>query len=116
MNQLPKDNQGMTGPFEVVFQAGEALSTLHSSNAAEALHYTLNEAADPHRNLECQHYETCLNLAAALNWDSFTCQGCSGSINESLKWRAGQNTRRDAVAKAICGAPKATIVKGGSLG
>lgn len=114
MNQPPKNSQDTPGPFQVVFQAGGTLPSQLGSNAAEDLYLTLDEAADPLRKLECNHYDTCLNLAAALNWESFSCEGCCGSINESLRWRAGQNTRRDAVAKAICGSPKATIVKGGS--
>jgi hypothetical protein len=64
------------------------------------------------RRMECSHYEECLNLAAALDWDSFTCAGCSGKINESLLWRAGQSTKRDAVAQAICGAATRSALKG----
>ena len=71
----------------------------------------LPDHEEPLRNLDCSHYETCLELAAALNWESFTCAQCKGEINESLRWRAGQNTRKDAVAKAICGSTKVSVVR-----
>jgi hypothetical protein len=59
-------------------------------------------AEPPNRNYDCKHYETCLDLAASLNWSSFTCQGCSGEVNSALLWRAHQNQRKDSVAKALC--------------
>lgn len=54
------------------------------------------------RNLDCTNYCTCLNVAVALNWESFTCEGCSGEINQSLKWRAGQSARQDSVSRVLC--------------
>jgi hypothetical protein len=66
------------------------------------------------RNLDCAHYTICLNLAVALDWESFTCEGCSGEINESLKWRAGQSARRDSVTRALCPMPEIKLVKGDS--
>lgn len=60
----------------------------------------------PRRRYECSNYETCLNLAAALNWDNFTCRGCSGEVDESLLWRARQAFKRDAIVKALCDVPE----------
>lgn len=57
----------------------------------------------PLRHLECACYERCLALAAALDWESFDCDGCSQEINDVLVWRAAQSTRKDKVARAICG-------------
>ncbi len=56
----------------------------------------------PQRKYDCSNYETCLELAAALNWDNFTCSSCNSSINESLLWRARQEVRKDKVAGTIC--------------
>ena len=56
----------------------------------------------PKRRYECSHYETCLNLAAAMNWDSFTCRGCSGEVNEIYFWRAQQEAKRDKIVRTLC--------------
>lgn len=45
-------------------------------------------AEPPLRRYECQNYDGCLDLAAALNWTSFTCTGCDGSIDQHLAHRA----------------------------
>ena len=58
----------------------------------------------PRRRHSCNNYENCLNLAAALNWDSFTCRGCDGSINTALCWRAQQELKKDKVTRSICSA------------
>ena len=50
---------------------------------------------DPPRNFDCQNYNTCLCLAAALNWYSFHCQGCNQNVDERLVWRAHQEMRKD---------------------
>ncbi len=64
---------------------------------------TLDLPSDaPKRRYSCSHYETCLNMAAALNWDNFTCRGCSGDVNASLLWRAQSESRKDSVVKEIC--------------
>ena len=64
---------------------------------------TLDLPSDaPRRRYTCSNYETCLNMAAALNWDNFTCRGCSGELNESLLWRAQAESRKDKIVKEIC--------------
>lgn len=63
--------------------------------------------AELSRNLDCYHYDSCLNIAVALNWDDFYCTGCVGEINQSLQWLAGHNTRRDSFLRALC--PKSGI-------
>jgi len=60
----------------------------------------------PTRRFECPNYKTCLNLAAALDWESFSCAGCNGKINEQLLWRAHQELRRDKVAEQLCELPR----------
>lgn len=62
----------------------------------------------PRRRYECEKYERCLGLAASLNWDSFTCNGCNGEINEKLTWRAHLSARKDSVAKHLFQAPPIT--------
>jgi hypothetical protein len=64
----------------------------------------------PRRRYSCPRYATCLDLAAALNWDSFTCRGCSGEIDETLLWRARQAQKRDSVAGEICEIPEIKYV------
>lgn len=101
------------GPFRVALDT--SLPQFESSEGPqnEQLLKPANEDA-VERRMECSHYEECLNLAAALDWDSFTCAGCNGEINESLLWRAGQSTKRDAIAQAICGAATRSALKGTS--
>jgi len=60
----------------------------------------------PDRQFHCQNYETCLNLAAALDWESFTCQGCSQEIDEKLCWKAHLAQKKDLVAEKICDIPE----------
>jgi hypothetical protein len=101
------------GPFEValdtsspsrndLLSAGTSLPELDQAENQDVLE----------RRLECTHYEECLNLAAALDWDSFTCAGCNGEIDGTLLWRAGQSTKRDSLAKAICGLATRNALKG----
>jgi hypothetical protein len=59
----------------------------------------------PKRRYSCPNYETCLNLAASLNWDNFSCRGCSGEVDDHLIWRAKQAHRKDSVAKSLCKIP-----------
>ncbi len=59
----------------------------------------------PRRRYSCPHYETCLNLAAALNWDNFTCRGCSGQVDQTLYWRAHQMAKKDNVVRQLCEIP-----------
>lgn len=78
------------------------LDTLQSDDLAASADFL----ACPRRRYECPNYTTCLSLAAALNWDSFTCRGCDGSINEQLLWQAHVASRRDTIAQRICFMPK----------
>lgn len=59
----------------------------------------------PDRNFECANYTTCLNLAAALNWDSFTCYGCCQEINQQLLWKAYGKVRNDKEMEQLCDLP-----------
>lgn len=87
---------GCPGPFQVIDQ-----SVPDGTPRSELDH----PAEGPKRRYDCGNYETCLNLAAALNWDSFTCRGCCREINEKLLWRAQHEVRKDLMAKAICELP-----------
>ena len=79
---------GKPGPFQII----------ECENASAEL-----PGEPPRRRYSCQHYETCLDLAAALNWDNYTCRGCCGEIEESLYWRARQMMKKDSVVRSICG-------------
>lgn len=94
------------GPFEVRFDAAQGCSTSSCPGVAGLSLSITSECEEPKRVHDCAHYDRCLELAAALNWESFTCEGCCGAVNDALTWRAGQVARKDSVAKAICGAPK----------
>lgn len=59
----------------------------------------------PRRKFSCPHYHHCLALAAALNWDSFTCRNCCGEMNKALIWRAHHEKKRDKVVNVICDIP-----------
>lgn len=60
----------------------------------------------PIRRYDCENYQCCLELAAALDWESFTCVGCCGEINDTLVWNAHLAQRGDKVAEKICDLPK----------
>lgn len=87
---------GTPGPFQVIDGP-----ILDKSTKSELDH----PPEGPRRRYDCKNYETCLNLAAALNWDSFTCRGCCEEVNEKLLWRAQHEMRKDQMAKAICDLP-----------
>ncbi len=57
------------------------------------------------RRFDCDNYETCLGLAAALNWQSFTCRECTGEINQQILWRAHQITKKDNDLADLCKLP-----------
>lgn len=103
----PKPQIGSPGPFEVHF---DDLCPDEVSSPTD--NPTTIDSTAPRRRHECSSYDRCLELAAALNWESFTCRGCSGQINDTLRWRAGQAIRRDTIAKAICAAPKISTLSG----
>ncbi len=100
------------GPFQLVGSENSSRFPL-SINFGDAKKASANDDDDPAigsleppvRQYSCANYDTCLDLAAALNWASFTCGSCRGTINEQLLWRARHITRRDSVAKAICELP-----------
>ncbi|RIL12380.1 MAG: hypothetical protein DCC75_00545 [Proteobacteria bacterium] len=79
---------GKPGPFRVVDSGCE------------------HNCEPPRRRYSCPNYEICLNLAAALDWDSFTCRGCTGKVNQALHWQARQAKKKDLVARKICHLPE----------
>ena len=83
---------GSPGPFRII--KGDQSGCVDAPIAA------------PRRRYLCPNYSNCLNLAAALNWDNFTCRGCSGEIDESLMWRARHAMKRDDVVATICDLPQ----------
>ena len=107
---------GTPGPFEVRFDDAHVHDCANDSAVESCSCAAAGENGDenPKRVHECANYDRCLDLAAALNWESFTCRGCCGEINKALTWRAGQMARKDSVAKALCGLPKITTYVGSS--
>ena len=94
---IGKEKIGSPGPFEV------RLDPLR--DCAYPSFTSLATDETPRRRYDCANYDCCLELAAVLNWDSFTCRGCDGSANDSLVWRARHSARKDSVAKLLCKLP-----------
>ena len=82
---------GRPGPFQIVESGGCGIVDA--------------PVAPPRRRYDCPNYESCLNLAAALNWDNFTCRGCNGEIDETLCWRAHQAQKKDVIVRTLCDLP-----------
>lgn len=91
-SKLGKSMLGKPGPFQII--ESEGCGNVDAPIAA------------PRRRYECHNYPTCLDLAAALNWDSFTCRGCSHEIDQALLWRAKQAEKKDGVARSLCDIPE----------
>lgn len=72
---------------------------------------TIRPEEAPKRKFTCTNYETCLNVAAALNWDNFTCRGCEGEINQHLLWQARVAQRMDNIAKKVCELPLTSVIE-----
>lgn len=83
---------GKPGPFQIIESEGSGMVDTPISA--------------PRRRYECVQYATCLDLAAALNWDNFTCRGCCGEIDQALLWRAHQAQKKDRVAGRLCELPE----------
>jgi hypothetical protein len=92
---------GTPGPFEVRTE----LTNNHFTSSAGTIDPPATTADVPRRRYECDSYELCLGLAGALNWESFTCRGCSGQPSENLLWRARLSARKDTVAARILNVP-----------
>lgn len=113
-NSSAKSNRSTeeNGPFQLSGSENSSRSPL-SINFGDKERGCANDDDDPAigsleppvRRYGCANYDTCLDLAAALNWASFTCGACRGTINEQLLWRARHITRKDSIAKAICELP-----------
>ena len=60
----------------------------------------------PQRDYDCPNYDTCLGLAAALDWSSFTCAGCTTrTVNQQLLWRAHSCVRKNPALSRLCKLP-----------
>jgi hypothetical protein len=86
--------KGKPGPFEI-------LKGTHTRSTSR-VPASLQPIKAPDRNYSCENYDTCLDLAAALNWYSFDCNGCVGQVNEAIVWRARQARKKDLVAEHLC--------------
>lgn len=83
---------GKPGPFQIIDSDGAIVAE--------------SPLEPPRRQYSCSNYTTCLSVACALNWDSFTCRGCNCDVNEALVWRAHQALKRDNVANKLCELPQ----------
>ena len=87
----------LSGPFQVID------TCIHEGS--------IRPEEAPKRKFQCKNYETCLNVAAALNWDNFTCRGCEGEVNEHLLWQARHAQRADTIAKRVCEIPQTSVLE-----
>lgn len=86
-----------SGPFQVI-------------NVSPESTFPISET--PKRDFTCSHYEQCLGISAALNWDGFSCRGCAThSPDEHLMWQARNAQKKDAVAKKICEIPEISVLQ-----
>jgi len=96
---------GRPGPFEVRCETQPDGSSFPSTKVLTSTDLPTATDEVPRRRYDCDQYETCLGLAASLNWESFTCRGCCGEPNENLVWRARVSARKDSVAARLLKAP-----------
>ncbi|MEY4668416.1 MAG: hypothetical protein RL518_1115 [Pseudomonadota bacterium] len=96
---------GTPGPFEVRCEPHAEPSPFPALKTKTPTDLPSSTDDVPRRRYECESYETCLSLAASLNWESFTCRGCCGQPNENLLWRARVSARKDSVAARLLQAP-----------
>lgn len=89
---------GKPGPFQIIRDV--------PSGAQD------RDTGAPRRRFSCSNYLVCLDLAAAMNWDNFTCRGCSGEINQNLIWRAHQAMKADKSIRTFCSIPDIQSVNG----
>ena len=83
---------GKPGPFQII-----SSSAMLGKNCPSKA---------PRRRYSCPNYDVCLDMAAALNWDSFSCRGCSGALDQSLLWQAHQARKHDSIANSLCTIPE----------
>lgn len=95
---------GAAGPFKVITQ--DIPPSAHSQTAHHIPEMHNPETLALRRRHECPNYSTCLDLAAALDWDNFTCRGCSGEVNPALIWQARVAESKDPLVSKICALPK----------
>ncbi len=96
-NNPPALKNSKPGPFQIVRDDEPEVQAVAPSLA-------------PKRRYDCSNYEQCLDVATALDWDSFTCRGCTGEPDQQLLWRARQNARKDKIASSLITIPKVKIV------
>lgn len=87
-----------------VTPAGNALAKLKPNSSSRPIPAMRLEA--PFRQYDCESYDSCLSVAAALNWNSFTCENCSGCPNQQLLWKAHSKLRDDNPLAKLCALPK----------
>lgn len=101
-----------SGPFEIVSPEQPPVPRgIAASDSSQNVVHLCQPALQPslqsiERDFDCGNYTTCLGLAAALNWDSFTCAQCSREVNAHLLWRAHHECRKDAILSDICRLPR----------
>lgn len=71
---------------------------------------SLYPSTPPTRRYDCSLYQNCLEIAGALNWETFSCtspdgQPCSGSIDQKILWQAHLAQKDDQLAKKLFDLP-----------
>ena len=85
------------------------------SGPFQVLPTSSSDSPKPDRKYNCKNYQSCLEIAAALDWDSFTCKTsadhCTGEVNENLVWKAHLAKRDDKVARKLCDLPEISCIQ-----
>ena len=67
------------GPFQIIIDV-EDNWPFTKSGFSERIH-------------SCIYYQTCLEIAATLDWDDFSCRNCTGSINQAILVQAEERVK-----------------------
>ncbi len=95
----PSDEGAATHPISIGRLWGRSPNAMSSDVPADA----------PFRRYDCQNYGVCLDVAAALDWENFTCSNCNGQVDQRLLWRARNALKKDAVAQRCCHLPEVSV-------
>jgi hypothetical protein len=65
-----------------------------------------NQEIGPYRRPNCSNYSKCLDIAACLDWDSFTCLQCNGSIDATFIWQMRSKMKKDKLCQRLFSPPE----------
>lgn len=96
---LPKSSTVRTNPNRI--NANGNTQELRPVNRELSLVVSRDNVHEPIRKFDCSNYETCLGIAAVLNWESFTCARCQGKVNRSMLTQVESRVKKDDSLRAL---------------